>query len=343
MITSIIKSIQVTIKSALTIFLISTNILVAQNLDLNRPKNIRTSEAYGFILGQEFTINQIKSNFPQYKINAERAETLFNVNFGKCKEKMIVYLTNFLGTGNFATYNTEMNAKLSEKLGPQILDDEIIEAFLTEVENRSKGNIPSTILETLLSFQFSDYPSNEFTFGFVKTFKTIGHKKSKNTDWQLKVPISWRSQEADRPNIIQKFTSDYGSGSQSIMIMVSDIPNNQILTNEEIKFLLTTDGLKTMIPEGARYISSGVTTIDNIPSGILEIEQVVNRVDFNVKIRMIQFVFFYNNKLYSVQCMTSALSETANLDTEMKKYLPLFKIVANSVVVNQQYKSVPSH
>ncbi len=320
-----------------TLFCIITNILAAQNFEVVRPKNIRTSEAYGFLLGQEFTINQIKNNFPQYNNNVQRVEILFNTNFGKCKSKMIAYLTNFLGAKDFATYNYEMNTKLQEKLGPMKLEPEIIEAFISEVENRSKGNIPSTILETLLSFQFSEYPSNEFTSGFIKTFKTKGHRKSKGTDWQLKIPISWKSEEADRPNIIQKFTSDYGSGLQSIMIMVRETPDNYIMTNEEIKYFLTTEGLKTMIPDGARFISSGSTTIDNIQSGVLECEQVVKQLDYNIKIRMLQFVFFYNNKFYSVQCTTSALTETTNLDAEMKKYLPLFKLVANSIVINQQY------
>jgi hypothetical protein len=322
----------------LIILSIKPNTLCTQNLSITQPKYIRASEAYGFVLGQEFTLNKIKYNFPQYVAELQRVELLFNVCFGRSKKKIIVYLKEYLGDENFEKYDSELKSKSLEMLETLKLEAEIIEAFIIEVENRSKGNIPSPILETLLSFQFSDYPEDEFNYGFTKTYKTFGHTKSKGTDWQLKVPISWISQEAERPNIIWKFTSDYGSGLQNITMMVKEVSDNHILTNEEISFFLTTDGLKIMVPDGARYISSSVTTIDNLKSGVIECEQVIQNIDFSIKIRMLQFVFIYKNKIYSVGCTTSALSETINLDAEMKKYLPLFKLVANSIVVNQQYK-----
>jgi hypothetical protein len=250
------------------------------------------------------------------------------------------YLTEYFSESEFKEYEDKLISEMKKILGNQSFTKEIATNFISEVESRAKGNITSTVIETLLFFQFSDRPQDELTSGFTTTFKTKGHIKSKNTDWQIKVPKSWKAEEADRPNIIQKFTSDYGSGNQSIMLIVKDmpLPKGYKITKEELNELFTEKETKDMIPYGGKFISFTKMTLDNNIGGMIEYEQIMERLDFKIKIRMVQFMFIRGSKMYLLQGTIGSEKLDTDLSLEMKKYLPLYKLVANTIVVNDQYK-----
>lgn len=329
------------------IFLVILFILTSTNVNgqktdyLNKPKHQRVSQAYGFIIGQEYTLNIIKSEFPKFEIHVLKAEMAFNSTFGNSKVKLKDYLLDFLGQNEFLKFEGTLQNELNKTFENQIISEEAANGFIIEVESRAKGNIISPVLETLLCFQFYDFPADEFRSGFTSIFKTKGHPKSKNTDWQLRVPISWKAEEAERPNIIQKFTSDYGSGHQAIMLMVKDldIPKEYKATKEELNNLFTEKEMKViMVPDGAKFISFSKMTIDRNIGGMIEFEQIVERLDFKLKVRMVIFMFIRGNKMYSFQGNISTSNINTDLSVDMKKYLPLYKLVANSIVVNEQYK-----
>lgn len=326
--------------SILLFFLTTINIFGQTTDNLKKPKYKRVSEAYGYITGQEYSLDLIKKEFPQFEMSILKAQMSFNSTFGKSKVGMRKYLTEYLGQNEFNEYEAKLISEMKKILGNQTYTEEIATNFISEVESRAKGNIASTVLETLLSFQFADRPQDELTSGFTTIFKTKGHLKSKNTDWQIKVPKSWKAEEADRPNIIQKFTSDYGSGNQTIMLMVKEmpLPKGYKVTKEELNDLFTEKEMKDMIPEDGKFISFTKMTLDNNLGGMIEYEQVVDRLDFKVKIRMVQFMFIRGNKWYMLQCGVLSTMTDIDLSLEMKKYLPLYKLVANTIVVNDQYK-----
>lgn len=264
----------------------------------------------------------------------------FNSTFGKSKEGMKKYLSEYLGQNEFKDCEDKSISEMKKMLGNQSFTEEIATNFISEVESRAKGNIASTVLETLLSFQFFDRPQDELTSGFTTTFKTKGHLKSKNTDWQIKVPKSWKPEEADKPNIIQKFTSDYGSGNQSIMLMVIEmpLPKGYKITKEELNDLFTEKEMKDMVPDGGKFISFTNMTLDNNIGGMIDYEQTMERLDFKLKIRMVQFMFIRGNKMYILQGTVGSEKADTDFTLEMKKYLTLYKLVANTIVVNDQYK-----
>jgi hypothetical protein len=326
--------------SILLLFITIINVYGQTTENLKKPKYKRVSEAYGYVSGQEYSLNLIKKEFPQYEMSVLKAQMSFNSTFGKAKEGMKKYLSEYLGQNEFIEYEDKLISEMKKMLGNQTFTEEIATNFISEVESRAKGNIASTVLETLLSFQFSDRPQDELTSGFTTTFKTKGHLKSKNTDWQIKVPKSWKAEEADRPNIIQKFTNDYGSGNQAIMIMVKEmpLPKGYKITKEELNDLFTEKEMKDMVPDGGKFISFTKMTLDNNIGGMMEFEQTVERLDFKIKIRMVQFMFIRGNKMYTLQGTVGSEKPDTDLSLEMKKYLPLYKLVANTIVVNDQYK-----
>jgi hypothetical protein len=326
--------------SILLVFL-TTFIVCGQTSDnVKKPKYKRVSEAYGYIMGQEYSLDLIKTKLPHLDMSVLKAQMAFSTNFGKAKEGMKKYLAEYLGQNEFKEFEDEMIIEIKNIFDNITLTEEVATNFISEVESRSKGNIASTFLETILSFQFYDKPQDELTSGFTVTFKTKGHPKSKNTDWQIKVPKSWKAEEADRPNIIQKFTSDYGSGNENIMLMVKEIslPQGYSFSKEELNTFFTENEMKAIVPDGASFISFSKMTFDGNIGGMIEFEQILERLDQKIKIRMVQFMFIRGNKMCMVQGSVGSIQAEKDLDLEMKKFLPLYKLVANSIVVNDQYK-----
>lgn len=327
--------------SNLLFFITVINIFGQSTEYLKNPKYMRVSEAYGYIIGQEYSLYNIKKKLPQFEMSILRSQMMFNSTFGKSKDGMRKYLVEYLGQNDFnRLLENGLIREIKNMLDNQIVTEEIAINFISEVEGRAKGNIPSTVLQTLLSFQFADRPQDEFTSGFTSTFKTKGHPKSKNTDWQIKVPKSWKAEETNRPNIIQKFVSDYGSGTQSIMLMVKEISQSKDykMTKEELNDFFTEKEMKNMVPDGGNFISFTKMTFDNNIGGMIEFENINDRLDLKLKIRMLQFMFIRGNKIYFLQCFVGSEKPDMDLSLEIKKYLPLYRLVANSIVVNDQYK-----
>jgi hypothetical protein len=328
------------ILSILIVLVFSINVFGQTTVNIQKPKYTRASEAYGYIISQEYSLEIIKKEYPQFELNIFKVEASFNSNFGKSKENIITYLKEYLTEIGFKDYEYKMQSEIKRLLDKTKITEVLATNYILEVERRAKGEIISPVLETLLAFQFMDKPHDEFQSGFTTTFNTKGHSKSKNTDWQIKVPKSWRGEEAERPNIIQKFTSDYGSGSQFIMLLVKDLalPKDYKITKSELDEIFSDKGARSMIPEGGKFISFTKMTIDNNIGGMIELEQISERLDYKVKMRMIQFMFIRNNKMYNLQCDTGSEKVGLDMSVEIKKYMPLYRLVANSIVINDQYK-----
>ena len=67
----------------------------------------------------------------------------------------------------------------------------------------------------------------------VKSFSTSGHSKAKGISLRLKYPATWPAEEAERPNIVQKFRTEYKGHSVGAAVTILNLPNSQRLTKEE--------------------------------------------------------------------------------------------------------------
>ena len=145
--------------------------------------------------------------------------------------------------------------------------------------------------------------------------------------------------EGVRPNIIQLFNSENGDGLEVITLMVKDLglPKGYKPSQKEISELFSEKGIRNMVPSGSKFISSKKITLDNFVGGMLEVEQLIERVDLLMKLRIIQYSFYKSNKLYMLQCGIVG-EQNEDLSIRLKKFLPLFGHIANSIVENEQYK-----
>ena len=307
---------------------------------IKKPKIKRASAAYGFILGQEQSLQYIRERYPRLELTAFQAENVFKASFGQAKVNLQKYLIEYLGQDTFNTVEDTLRKTMIKSAPDLFFSEEKALNMLSTVQDRARGEISSPILETILAFQYAETPQDEIASGFVRVFRTKGHAKAKDTDWQIKIPMSWSAEEAERPNIIQKFISEYGDGSHQIMMYVkkAELLAGKKLTKEEELAMFSERNCRASIPEGGTFISYNKMTFDRIAGASMIFDQVVERLDTKVKMRTVQFMFVWDGMLYMLHCFIMGESASSDLTKEWSKVRPLFLQVANSIVVFDQYE-----
>ncbi len=299
-------------------------------------KNVRVSRAYGYLLSQQYSLNRIKEIFPALKQQVIISSSNFNVAFGNARVNMEEYLKGYLGESEFQKFimdGKDAIRKMEEE-NPIGLED--ANAYLLEIDKRAKGEIPNPILETLLHFQYLNTPSNEFSNGYTKVYSTKNHPKAKGLDMQFKVPLSWRSMEGDRPNVVQKFVTDYGDGLETVVLVVKDL--GQDFTQDEFVKIFLEDGGKSFLPDGSNLISTDRTKFDQNEGFVIVFNQTRETLGIKVQMRVMMFYIVYKNKLINFSCGIGSPGSDIELQKRYSQLAPLFLSVGRSIVFNSQYK-----
>ena len=293
----------------------------------------------GFIMGQRFSLNIIKTEFPNLALQAQVAESEFESSFGNAEENIKYALQEILKE-EYPEFLEALEKQINDLVPSLQFNQEVATKFIAEVGLRARGEMPSPILETLLTYQFIDWPIEEFTLGYNRVFRTKDHPKAKNVDFQVRYPISWRPEEGERPNIIQKFTSENGRGLEILMLMVKDIPFplNYILKQNLDDFFVESN-LKEMIPEGGKFISAKLIILDDHKGAMIIYDDIVQRVDITTITRNLMFITIYDGKMIWIGCSVLALpGEESELKERFNRFEPLFKMIANTFIIQEQYK-----
>lgn len=312
----------------------NTQTVVAQTIEAPLYKDL--SRTLGFIMGQRFTLNITKAEYPNLALQAQVAESEFESSFSNA-EKNIIYALQEILEEEYPEFLETLEKQGNALLSSQQFNQEDAARFIAEVELRARGEIPSPILETLLTYQFIDWPMEEFTLGYNRVFRTKNHPKTKDVDFQVRYPISWQPKEGERPNIIQMFTSENGRGLEGFGLMVMDIPIP--LTEQDLDDLFVESELKGMIPEGGKFISAKPIMLDGHKGAMIVYDYTGERVDINITTRNLLFITIYERKMIQIFCSVSALAgEDSELRERFNRFEPLFKMIANSFIIQEQYK-----
>ncbi|MCF8324024.1 MAG: hypothetical protein K9I84_03620 [Leadbetterella sp.] len=316
-------------------------ICFAQNKEFTDSEITKISRVYGFFCGQDLGLNKVKAKYPELLNDVSIAELKFNLAFGEERIRIKNDLESLLGQEKLTLLNNSLLNKLGGILSNELSKAEALE-FIKLVLSRSNGdNIPSPVFETILAYKYKGSPEREFLDGFTYSFHTKGHEKAKGTDWQIRLPKSWIQSEADRPSIIQKFQSQFNEHNASIMLLIKNLDQLQkkSVSKDDILAIFENKSFwGGLEQEGMKIISTKKMIIDNQPGGYLEAEQTIERLDYKARVRMAAYAFYRKNQMYILQGMVFSLDNSENLEKILDQYRILFKLVANSVVVNDQYK-----
>jgi hypothetical protein len=316
--------------------------LIFTSLSAKEPKWKRLYQAYGFIAGQNMSITRVEEDFPDLRKGLQLARFEFNSSsIGEGAKALEDSLMKDAGK-HWVDLKAKMHVELKAQAQLQSIDREDAEDFIQDLRKRSKGDIPESILRTLLSVnpRFVEQPALELWQGYIQTYRTKGHPKAKKLDLSISLPTSWESREGFRPNIVQVFQSDGGYGPIQCTILVNELPlpEGYTVTKDDLEEIFQAEELRDMVPEGGRFIRSSKLVIENQPAGLLVFDQEQERMDMKMESRSVQFVSAFGAKMFFIQFYISdAYNEGDTLDNLEEKYLPLFMAIANTTIINSKY------
>jgi hypothetical protein len=307
----------------------------AQN---SEHQDINLYKANGYLEGQKMKLKKIRKKFPDLSNSVEKVKLEFDLSFGNANDAITAKLKKIMGE-NFNDYKSKRKQRISKYLQNQKITRKHALKFITNVHNRSKGGIRSPILETLLAYQFKNFPAKEFTSGFTTIYSTKKDSKAKGLNIKLEIPQSWDNEETRLPDIVQKFTSENGKGKEFVFVTVKNLPtsDNHQFTKKESSDFFTKGQMKEMLAPDSKFISARKIFIDNYPGGQIKYKEKSKRIDIVIKQQGIDYVTIYKDKLIFFQCMVGGTGK-GDLDSKFDKFYPLFRQIANSIIFPDQYK-----
>ncbi len=184
-------------------------------------------------------------------------------------------------------------------------------------------------------------PATEFTSGGKSRFSTKGNPKAKGLTVSLEHPKSWRAMDGDRPNIVQKFVSDSGRGLEFATISVRALPSGVTPTKDDLDGAFSAEGLKDMVPAGARIIETKRTKIDNQPAGYCVYVLADERANLKMILRVQTYVVYYRGYMifFAFSVGDSDRKDSGQkLEARSRQFAPLYHLMANSIIIHDQYK-----
>ena len=183
-------------------------------------------ETVGFWYGQRASLNRIRQLYSETHLAREaiKAQIVFRSIFGNSLAHMDSLMSE-TSDGQWKDIRQNVEEQVESSATSSRISRERASAFVDTVRNRSKGELPSPVLETLLMFkpEYIRRPEKVFADGFTKEFRTGGHVKSQGIDLGIEFPASWKAEEGRRPHIVQRLTSENGRGRVHAMINVQDL------------------------------------------------------------------------------------------------------------------------
>lgn len=283
------------------------------------PKVRLAIETYAFLKGQSSALQMVAMQFPELKPDVAAAEKNTKALFERAQQNIEHFLKKELNDRNFNIVRYQIDSLLNEKFIVPIEKERYARDFLAKVKNKSRLIADTLITKGVMSFAYHDAPHQEITDGHIQTFTTKGHPKAENASLKIPIPKSWLPQEAEMPETVQQFTSCYGKGNEKILIVIYDLPAEEF-------GILDEKSVSEMIPPQSKLIRTEAVTIDGNPGMMLEIEETLEHS--KMKIRMLQFMFTQKRKLYCLQGSIGPVETNQNLEPQIKKYEPLFRLIA---------------
>ena len=330
------------VNKIICILLISSS-FISYSQAQKQEKGIAASSVWGFFTGMEISLETIYEYEPELRTEINELNFLKTSNFPNSKKNAYSYLQN--ETDYLRSYEKKLDSLKTDWKINSILTskDERIE-FLKKSKNYLKGNIPSPMLENILSFEYQNQPHKEFVNGYTYTFNTKGHKKAKNTEISIDIPKSWTAREGRQPNVIQHFTSDCGNGHYAVNIMALEMPfstdeiNN--LSIDEVNLLykeiFTEEYAKNFID--GKFISFKPMNIAGRAGFLVVFEKIAEQMGVKIKMINNMYVFSDLTHLHFVNCYNSS----ENLEENSNSINGLFFMIVNSIVVPKKNNDIIS-
>ena len=310
-------------------------------ISITNPVAKDIGHSYGFYLGQQLSLKMISEDFPALVGVALLAEKEFWAKFGDSINEMDTRMSN-LSPKEWQKIKADLELQVAKSTASIKLTQANAEKFIQIVRDRAKGNLPSPVIETLLMFKprYQRNPATEFTDGYKQHYEDGGTGKAKGVAFSLEVPLSWKKMEGKRPNVVAKFVSENGRGLEVFLVLIKAVPlePDESITSTDVAEILNPKDLADILPEGAKYLSSGSLTLETLPGYWVRFDTNATRGRHSINMNTIMYTIFYRNRMIQMQGQAAAPSKDGNdLNDRFNGFEKLFDLIANSLVLPQIY------
>jgi hypothetical protein len=306
-------------------------------LNIN-PSSVKgLAQTYGFVLGQELSLERIKSEFPELKRSTTIASSKFDSSFPNIKSKLISQLTIALGKEAFRNVDKELRTNTANAILEQTITKLDANAFLDEVNKRAEGHIPPPIIDYILSVIYLSNPAREYFDGYRQRFSSQHHNKSQGINLTLQLPKSWKAKEGERPHIVQKWISQGGTGLDMIHLDIRDT-EGYTLTDADVENLVSSGEVRSSVPNGWSHMDSGIFHIELRKGYWVEMAGQSNRAGTTINTLSIMYQLPFRGKAIGLMCNTTIADMSKNVINKAHlRMKPLCQQVLNSLVLLQAY------
>ncbi|MFD1604428.1 hypothetical protein ACFSJW_13545 [Flavobacterium artemisiae] len=279
-------------------------------------------ETYAYLKGQQSALKKISSEFPGLHDDVLSVQKNIDLYHGRSQRNIELFLKEEFSEQYFLQLTKHLDSMITQQLKNPIEREKYAEDLLDKIHKKIRSGTIGTTDKGILSFAYHDRPHQELTDGHTINYSTKGHPKAEESVVKIPVPKSWTAEEAEHPDTIQQFTSYAGKGDEKILLMIYQ------LAESERNMLLTKESVYDFIAPQSVLIRSEKVTIDGIPGVMAEIEEVIDFAVNQKKVRMLQFMFIHQQKLYCLQGSVGPAPIHHDLGLQLRKYEPLFRLVA---------------
>jgi len=158
-------------------------------------------------------------------------------------------------------------------------------------------------------------------------YKSANHPKAKGLNFKIKVPLGFEQKEADRPNIVQKWVKD----GVTFMVMVKNLDKEarNFSTEEWKDYFKNGTGLNDMTSEVKNVSNLKYYVLDNYPGLYYQIWMDIDRLDFSMRMYMLQASVFVEEHMFIFQLV--------GMKEDITKYSELFDLMSNTIIFPDQY------
>ena len=317
---------------ALSLFAMNLHAFSANQNSLNGLGTV-----YGYLTGQEITLQNIESSHPELKQDVVLARLQFDASYGNAREKTknkIIELFKGDGTKLIAM----LEEKIAEQLPKKVVPKNEALAFIKTVQNRANGVIENQpTRDVLLAITYFENPGLEIAEKKTQKFNTKNEPKAKGLDLNITLPLSWKEQEGTTPNTVRSWKSEGGSGASLISLLVRDTGDTR--TKVQIQRAIERKELANMVHPSADVSKVIYSEVGNQPGWYSEVELTQKRLEFEIFQTYKNLQVLYGGKTIEIGCSSGNIAAKKDEALkEAKRVESLCKAVMLSLVINNLYQ-----
>ncbi|TLX17186.1 hypothetical protein [Rhizobium sp. MHM7A] len=228
----------------------------------------QAARVYGFLYGQHRAAETLSSQYPQLAGQLSSLEQQFAATYG-WPEARAKALVATLSHSAISDLHKKHLSKVDQAMARRFSAQEAT-TFASELQGRLEGKIDPEVLKNILWLKYASRPVAEMVDGYTVRYNSSNHPKSKGIEFSLSAPISWRQVEGDRPNTVQQWTSQNGSGDMSFSVLVKSSEELRGITEKDVEDLVAQGGARDFLGAADELIASKFVHIDGAPTVMID-------------------------------------------------------------------------